>query len=159
VTTNESSYSPASTGEALDLEGLISLMHLEFDGERLYNTIADRIPHADAAELVRRNGREETMHGERLIEAIALKTGAPYVPEQRGTGKDVELPERISIKFLRRVAQGEHDGGANYQTWAEHEPNEAIARLLRQNGREEVMHARRVEQAAEMIDQLPPPIN
>ena len=152
MTVNDSPYTAAATGEALDLAGLVSLMHLEFDGEQLYNTIADRIAHPEAAELVRRNGREEAVHGERLIEVIALRTGAPYQPEQRGTGNKLELPETIGAKFLLRVAKGEHDGGAMYQTYADNEPNEEIARLLRQNGREEVMHARRVEQAIEMIE-------
>jgi len=128
------------------------MMHLEFDGERLYETIADRIAHAEAADLVRRNGREEAVHGERLMKAIALKTGEPYEPARRGTGTDIELPATISAKFLRRVAQGEHEGGASYQAWADNEPNEEIARLLRQNGREEVMHARRVELAVELIE-------
>lgn len=44
----------------------------EFDGEALYERWAISIGHPEAAERFRANGKEETDHGNRLLEAAAL---------------------------------------------------------------------------------------
>lgn len=44
----------------------------EFSGEALYEGWATSIGNAEAAELLRANGREETDHGNRLLQAAAL---------------------------------------------------------------------------------------
>ena len=44
----------------------------EFGGEALYEGWASSIDNAQAAELLRANGREETDHGNRLLHAAAL---------------------------------------------------------------------------------------
>jgi hypothetical protein len=43
------------------------------------------------------------------------------------------------------IVQGERDGDAGYQRWADNEPDPEVARLLRLNGREETIHGERVE--------------
>ncbi len=58
--------------EQLDVEALRLLYRIECSGEDFYNLLADRIGNADAAELLRRNGREERGHAERVREVIAL---------------------------------------------------------------------------------------
>ncbi len=60
---------------AITPEGLRKTADSEFAGEKLYESWAASIDHAEAAELLRANGREETDHGNRLLEAAALLEG------------------------------------------------------------------------------------
>jgi rubrerythrin len=53
-------------------EALTKLSVGEFDGEALYEKWAASIDNAEAAERFRHNGKEETDHGNRLLEAAAL---------------------------------------------------------------------------------------
>ena len=50
-----------------------------------------------------------------------------------------------------RLVGTELDGDLTYQRWADNEPDEAVAKLLRRNGREEALHGRRVTQAIELL--------
>jgi hypothetical protein len=54
---------------------LRKLAQTEFDGEMLYEVWAANIGNADAAALFRANGKEETDHGNRLLQAAALLEG------------------------------------------------------------------------------------
>lgn len=56
-------------------EALRKLSAGEFGGEALYETWAASIDNAEAAALLRANGREETDHGNRLLQAAALLEG------------------------------------------------------------------------------------
>ncbi|HMT43366.1 MAG TPA: ferritin-like domain-containing protein [Chakrabartia sp.] len=53
-------------------EGLRGTAKSEFGGEALYGHWADSTENAEAAALFRLNGREETEHGDRLMQAAAL---------------------------------------------------------------------------------------
>jgi len=53
-------------------EALRKLAEGEFGGEALYEGWAASIDNAEAADLLRANGREETDHGNRLLQAAAL---------------------------------------------------------------------------------------
>lgn len=57
---------------ALTPEGLRKTAQSEFAGDAMYAKWADSIDNPEAAELLRQNGREETDHGNRLLEAAAL---------------------------------------------------------------------------------------
>lgn len=63
---------PATPATAETLRGLAQG---EFGGETLYETWAANCDNTEAARLFRLNGREETEHGNRLIEAAALLEG------------------------------------------------------------------------------------
>ena len=54
---------------------LRKLAQTEFDGETLYEGWAANIGNAEAAALFRANGKEETDHGNRLLQAAALLEG------------------------------------------------------------------------------------
>ncbi len=60
---------PAAT---ITVEGLKKTAAAEFAGDALYAGWASHITNPEAAELLRANGREETDHGNRLLEAAAL---------------------------------------------------------------------------------------
>jgi rubrerythrin len=53
-------------------EGLTKTADAEFGGDALYSRWADAIGNEEAAALFRQNGREESDHGNRLLEAAAL---------------------------------------------------------------------------------------
>ena len=140
--------------EVLDVDALRLMYRLELSGEDFYNGLADRIGNDEAAELLRRNGREEAGHAARIAQAIAIRLGIEtYEPE----GDDLvrlaaELPDRISPRFLPIIVQAELDGDVGYQRWADNEADPAVARLLRQNGREETQHGKRVQQVIELLE-------
>ncbi|MEX2256012.1 MAG: ferritin-like domain-containing protein [Acidimicrobiia bacterium] len=138
--------------EQLDVPSMELLYRLECSGEDFYNTLADRIGNDDAADLLRRNGREELGHANRIKRAIAIKVGADYEPSGSTLEKlPIALPETISVDLLPLVVQGELDGNAGYQKWADNEPDADVARLLRLNGREEVKHGERVTEAIALM--------
>jgi rubrerythrin len=138
--------------DQLDTDALRSLFTIELGGEDFYNALAERATNAEAAELLRRNGREEAGHARRIARAIAIKLGTDFEPtpdmlERRA----VRVPDELDAALLRALVQGERDGDAGYQRWADHEPDPDVARLLRLNGREETIHGGRVEQAIVLL--------
>jgi len=138
--------------EQLDVEALRLLYRIECSGEDFYNLLADRIGNPDAANLLRRNGREERGHAERVRRVLGIKLGREY----EVTGEDqaryaIPLPETISPELLPIIVKGELDGDAGYQRWADREPNAEAQRLLRLNGREETTHGERVREVMGLI--------
>ncbi len=149
----ETKYSFAQLGEleVLDVDALRSLFTIELSGEAFYGALADRVGNDQPARLLRRNGREEAGHARRVARAIALKLGHEFDPSPDMVElRDVRLPAAID-EFLPTLVQGELDGDAGYQRWADHEPDPAVARLLRLNGREESIHGHRVEEVIALM--------
>jgi rubrerythrin len=54
------------------VDALTKLSEAEFGGDALYERWASNTKNAEAAELMRQNGREESQHGNRLLEAARL---------------------------------------------------------------------------------------
>jgi rubrerythrin len=136
----------------LDADALQLLHRLELSGEDFYNGLAERVGDPRAAELLRRNGREEAGHARRIARALALKLG-PDAPSSAAMDErfPVALPDVIPLEMLPAIVQGEIDGDAGYQRWADHEPDPAVAQLLRRNGREETKHGERVTEALAIL--------
>ena len=126
---------------------------LECSGEDFYNLLAERIGNDQAAELFRRNGREELGHARRVARAIAIKLGRDYQPSAAMEERyPIELPTSIDLAILPAIIQGEQAGDAGYQKWADAEPDLEVARLLRLNGREETLHGERVTQVMALLE-------
>src|SRR3954468_24828425 len=122
--TDELDFASASQAlaglEQLDVPALELLYKLECSGEDFYNLLADRIGDDRAAELFRRNGREEFGHARRISRAIALKLGHDYEPSATLQERfPITLPERIDPAMLPAIVQGEIAGDAGYQKWAD----------------------------------------
>ena len=140
--------------EALDVDAMRLLYRIEISGEDFYEGLAARIGDARAADLLRRNGREERGHAERLRKAIGIKLGRPFEPEPADQARfPIPLPDEIPAGMLGIVVQGELDGDAGYQRWADREPNPEVQQLLRQNGREETRHGERVREVLAILGQ------
>lgn len=142
--------------EQLDIDALRLLYRVECSGEDFYNQLADRIGDARAAGLLRRNGREERGHAERVRRVLGIKLGHAYEPTDEDTAPyAIPLAEKISPDLLPLIVQGELDGDAGYQRWADREPDAEAQRLLRLNGREETTHGERVREVIVLIGAPP----
>ncbi len=138
--------------EALDVEGMKLLFRVECSGEDFYFALADRVDNAETADLLRKNGREEVGHARRLQRAIALKVGGDFAPsDEMLTRFAIPLPDHIDAGLFPAIVQAELDGDAGYQKWADAESDPEVAKLLRQNGREETLHGERVRRVADLL--------
>ncbi len=138
--------------ETLDVEAMRFVYRVERSGEAFYVKIAERLASSEAADLLRKHAREERGHAERLRRAIARKLGRAWEPEASDLAPyAVPLPDAIPAALLQGIVQGELDGDAGYQRWADRESDPEIQKLLRQNGREETGHAERVRQAIALL--------
>lgn len=131
--------------EVLDADALRLLYRVECAGETFYQLLADRIGNARAADLLRRNGREERAHAERVRRVLERKLGQPWEPQDADRRPyTFALPPAVPAALLPAIVQGELDGDAGYQRWADREADPEAQRLLRLNGREETVHGERV---------------
>ena len=135
---NEVNFYTASAAlagkEYLDVAAMKVVYQLEVSGEVFYNLLADR------------------GHARRLARAISLKLGSEW--EATAAEEEVlsiPLPEVVTAELFAGIVQGEINGDAGYQHWADHEPDEEVERLLRLNGREETIHAGRAQQVFEIL--------
>ena len=145
--------------ERLDVDGMRLLFRIERAGERFYDMLADRIGDAKAAELLRRNGREERGHAERVRRAIGIKLGTTYEPTPTDQAPyAIALPDTVGADVLAVIVQAERDGDAGYERWAMQESDAEIQRLLRLNGREETVHGERVSQVMAILAARPAPV-
>ena len=138
--------------DTLDLETAELLIRVENSGDVLYNELAARLDNEEAAELLRRNGREEVGHARRVMKIMSLKLGTEYVPSAEVMEKfAVDLPDSVDASALPMIVEGEMQGDIGYQKWAAAETDPEIIKLLLLNGREETKHAERIKQAIEIL--------
>jgi rubrerythrin len=139
--------------DQLDVPAMELMYKLECSGEDFYNLLADRIGNEEVATLLRRNAKEELGHARRIARAIAIKQGHEFEPGAELQERyAVALPDVIDSAMLPFIVAGEQAGDAGYQGWADNEPDPAVARLLRLNGREETLHGERVAQAIAILE-------
>ena len=139
--------------ETLDVDGMRLLYKVERTGEDFYNEIADRIGDPQAADLLRKNAREERGHAERVRKALGVKLGEAFQPTPDDDALyPVPLPDEIPVALLPQIVQGEIDGDAGYQRWADRESDPEVQRLLRLNGREETVHGQRVTEVIAILE-------
>jgi rubrerythrin len=141
------------TRETLSVDDMKLMVLLETSGDTLYQKLASLAPDGEATDLLLTNGREETAHAHRLKQAIELATNAPFeIPSLEQNPYATAPPfTELSAELLAGLVEGEKNGDAGYQKWADKEPNEQIAALFRQNGREETRHGERVARVAELL--------
>jgi rubrerythrin len=140
--------------EVLDVDAMCLLFRVECSGEDFYNALADRVGDERAAELLRRNGREEMGHARRIQRALSLKLGSPFQPTDEMLERfAIPLPDHVGPDIFPVIVQAEIDGDAGYQRWADREEDPEVARLLRLNGREETIHGQRAAEAQQLLEQ------
>ena len=142
--------------QTLSVEDLQVLAMIECFGEQFYFVLAEGTQHDEARALLKRNGQEERGHAHRLLQAIALKGGAPFVlPEPADNPFMAMAPRELAISsdLIAALEKGEADGDLTYQAWADAEPNAQVAALLRLNGSEETRHGERVAVVKRLLRQ------
>lgn len=140
----------------LDLDALRLLYRVERAGETFYELLAERIGDARAADLLRRNAREERAHAERVRKVLGIRLGRPWEPTAADQAPfAIPLPPVVTAELLPLIVQGELAGNADYQRWADGESDPEAQRLLRQNGREETEHGERVRQVIALLAERP----
>ena len=136
----------------LDVDSMRLLFKVERTGEDFYDGLADRIGDPRAAELLRKNGREERGHAERIRRALAIKLGGTWEPSAGDLEHfAVPLPDTVPVALLPQIVQAELDGDTGYQRWADRESDPEVQRLLRLNGREETGHGERVREVIAIL--------
>lgn len=146
-------FAKLSALSRLEVEDMKLMVLLESAGEPLYARLADGVEPERAKALLRQNGREETAHANRLKKAIEILTGEPYeIPSlsENPYGEPPAMGE-ITSDLLRGLIGAEIGGDLLYQGYADNQENADVAELLRQNGREETRHGKRVEQVIELL--------
>lgn len=139
--------------KSLSVDDMKVLAMIENFGECFYQAIARGVPNAEAKALLQRSGQEERGHAARLIKAIKLKGGSFELPKDEDNVFIQSAPKEIMADgdFMSGLAQGEMDGDLQYQAWADAEPNAEVAKLLRQNGREETRHGERIAEVKKLL--------
>jgi rubrerythrin len=158
------SGAPASMTEAFQhiakldnpsVDDLKVMVMLEAAGLMLYQDLAKGTHQEDVHALLLRNGREELAHAHRVAKAIREMTGSDYpVPapdENPYLAGPQPSPKPLTAEVLRGLAQAEINGEKLYERWASNCANQAAAALFRLNGREELEHGARLQQAASWI--------
>lgn len=141
------------TIERLDVEAMRFLFRIERAGEVFYDALADRIGDARAADLLRKNAREERGHAERVRKALGIKLGVAFEPSPEDLAPyAMPLPDTIPPQLLPVIVKAELGGDRSYQTWADRESDPEVQRLLRLNGREETVHGQRVQEIIALLE-------
>ena len=76
----------------------------------------------------------------------ALRTGIEAVIASELVDEDFDEVVDVVLMWWR-----EDDGDLVYQSWADAEPDPEVAKLLRQNGREEARHGERVNEVRRLL--------
>ena len=156
---------PSSTGDAFarlnaatkpSVEDLKVMVCLEAGGQGYYDQLAANAPNDEVRNLLSMNAREEMGHAERVRKAIKHLSGEDFpIPSPENNplhGLGADSNTQVTKELLQQIAQLELDGDQLYGRWADNLDNEEAAKLLRQNGKEEVNHGERLEEAVRLLE-------
>lgn len=135
------------------IDDLKILALVEAVGQKLYEDIADRAGHPEVKKLLLANGREELGHAHRVSKAIEILTGKPFpIPEidQNPVYTGI-TPMPVTKEAFAGLVKAEFSGGNLYDGVASSFDNPEVVALFKQNGREEINHGHRVQQAMEFL--------
>ncbi len=136
------------------VEDMKVMVLVEAASKNLYEAIADGVSDPQAKALLQANGREELAHAHRVAKAIGAITGTDYpVPSPEDNPYlAAPLPQyEVNKAMLAGLAEVEFNGDNLYGAWAEHCGNAEAAALFRLNGREEIGHGERLQQASALL--------
>jgi rubrerythrin len=153
---------PASAGEAFahinavtapSLDDLKLMVFLEASGQSAYFELAETTANPEVRKLLQANGREEMAHAHRVASVIELLSGEPFAPPEARDNPYAKPSGRVVDRaLLQYLVTAETNGEALYDTWADNIGHAEAARLLRQNGKEEIRHGERATEAMALLD-------
>lgn len=140
------------TRPKLSIDDMKILALIEQGAEGFYLDLAKAAGNPEVARLLERNGHEERGHAHRLVKALRLLGETFSLPpvEQNPYHRPTHFAA-LDPGFLDMLKQGERDADAGYNVWADHAPNAEVAKILRQNGKEESGHGERVAAALALL--------
>jgi len=152
-TTNEAFAYLGKLMNGATIDDLKILALVEAVGQKLYEDIASRAEHPEVKKLLLANGREELGHAHRVSKAIEILTGKPFpIPEIDANPLYTGItPMPITKAAFEGLVKAEFNGGNLYDGVASSFDNPEVVALLKQNGKEEVQHGHRVQQAIEFL--------
>ena len=135
------------------IDDLKVMVFLEASGLTAYEELAATAPNEAVRDLLRANGREELAHAHRVAKVIKRLSGEDFPPPP-ATANPYAVPSgrKVDRKLLEYLVAAENNGNDLYETWASHTADEEAAALLRQNGKEEVLHGKRASAAIALLD-------
>lgn len=151
--TSEAAFAYIGTIDTPSVDDLKLMVCLEASGLSFYSALAAGAPSKAIGDLLAANGREEMAHARRLQKAIRILTGETFeIPAPDANPYDT-APATLPVDeaLLDNMAKGEFGGELMYEGWAAKIGNDEVARLLRQNGREERRHGERAQQAKALL--------
>lgn len=151
--TSEAAFAYIGTIDTPSVDDLKLMICLEASGLSFYKALAAGAPSKAIGDLLNANGREEMAHAKRLQKAIQILTGETFdIPAPDANPYDT-APATLPVdeKLLDNMAQGEFGGELMYEGWAAKIGNGEVAKLLRQNGKEERRHGERAQQAKALL--------
>jgi rubrerythrin len=148
-------FARISTCKNPSLFELQLMVFIEAAGKELYGALAADAPSDAVKELLLANGREELAHAHRVSRAIGHLTGTDYPVPAAEDNPYLAGPiakRQLTSTMLTGLAQSEFAGDDLYKQWSDHCANPSAAELFRQNGREELRHGGRLQEAAQLIE-------
>jgi len=129
------------------------MLLLEAGGQVFYRAVAALLPEGEARALILKNAQEEMAHAHRVRKVLALVHGEEVEVPEDAANPYAKAPPLTAVtpQMFEAFAAGETGGEALYERWATAIGHEEAARLLRQNGKEELVHAERDRKAASLL--------
>ncbi len=152
-TTNEAFAYIGKLANGATVDDLKILALVEAVGQKLYDDIASRTQHPKVKKALLANGREELGHAHRVSKAIEILTGEPFpIPDIDNNPLFTGItPMPVTKAAFEGLVKAEFSGGDLYDGIASGFDNPEVVALLKQNGKEEVLHGRRVQQVIELL--------
>ena len=139
---------------APSVDDLKLMAYIEAGGEAFYIGLANAAPSEAIAELLRQNGREERAHAHRVKRVIEKLSGESFTVPEPDDNPYYVIPEGLSVdaEMLNGLVEGENGGDVLYQGWAAGMDDAECAKLLSQNGKEEIRHGERCQEALALLE-------
>lgn len=146
-------YAYLATVAQPQLDDLKLMVLLEAAGEGIYSGFARGSSNREVRQLLLQNASEERGHAQRVIRMIKLLHGEDVTIPPRDHNPYYVVPEvkKLTPEMLTQAVKGEHTGADMYDAWATKINNAEVEQLLRQNAREERLHAERDARALELL--------
>lgn len=135
------------------VDDLKILALVEAIGLKLYEEMAARAAHPEVKKLLLANGREELAHAHRVGKAIEILTGKPFpIPAiDKNPLYTGVTPAPITKAAFTALVKSEKSGNTLYEGVASSFREAEVVALFKQNGREEIGHGDRLQQALEYL--------
>jgi len=141
------------TVKAPTLDDYKVMVLLEAAGQGFYTALAEAAPSDEIRALLARSGQEEVGHAHRVSRVIEKIFGEAFAVPEPAENPYFAIPTGLTVspEMLDGISQGEIAGEALYEGWAAGVTDEEVARLLRQNGKEERKHGERAQEAKKLL--------